>query len=1505
MSKIFRNKAAGTQFNLKSKKIQASEFKSFFKEAVCSTVVSRKVKMVRIVKPLGKKAKRIKEAKALAKAKEEAKTIAPLATNRFTKLNQAVSVVYPLGCVLMNFNKDVTIEDAEAWYDETRKETDVIVLNINANSKRILNALLEAANGKGEYAGSTVVVSCNGKFKRPKKAFDIEVTNADFESKRSEYQDVIDFGAFVDELGETVKKQCGVDIQKAYRQHKTLGNLDANKEKIFVDALVKEAQKTIDKDDAALKLAEKDRLHAHNRRRIYNTATGEFGAYTMFLDRRSGEWHFVRDTQKPALSELLRAIIKEYDLGYVMTRNLVKHYRIDTMFQLNFQGNFIEAKHFKHVFKTPDGKLYVHCISAESDNEDGGEKESFKEYRCLTEYSTIDTLPAGTETYINVAHGASGIRKNSSIYLLDDGKIESILDRASRGIYGCHKGALVNNSEIVKINTRIMASAAPSQILYNIDAFAIYVDKFGIGDKDSHIEKFKGLKGTLDGIAFTLFNAMQARLGSSKIFASQVTKRLMQMMIRFFDANPIVLEVGDVQTEEQKAIIAAAFNKKDNTVMINGELVDLKGRIIICKKKGSQTVTPEYFSDLNGFKTAFDITRGFEIPVLDLPIPNNAHSSTQFLSKLIAAGGLKAVDLITNRMKAHFDDLLSNFHKDSEIRIKDLKDPYMKGIIGKACPEYMKLDFSLTRQNVGLMLNAMAKSLNRMRFPIVESANGRALPDIGALFGMPILKDEEVYTIDIKSETDMIVIKYPTIGEREFWKAKCLSYKEACNRINGFAIPESLKGFGNDFRSELKNYFRTMEAGAAMMPANKALMHGLAGMDFDYDMVIMIHDKEFVAFFKDIKPGVIHIMNDADDDSAIQEFNYRVMSDSQLSLIAKTAANVGGVTNNYNIPLQFDLLCKYCIEKTNAMHTQRLDAMLALNTKEAEKLARQVEKRKAAEQSFVSTFAMLIDYSIMDANEATQILKKRKRTEMGAYDFNGAPANIKNIQIGLAKRSNRTTGPAYQPIGENYDDPLYVYLPVSKAQKEHAEEQLKTCRITTLEDIRIICADINRIARSDQETTIDSAKTSIVARIVLNFSMFFNVFSKVEYEYEIHRADISEDGEEDTNENRIIRYVKTPNGDRGDLGKKYYIYDVFAIIRDDVEKYIIPKVQLLIDESLSTADALTDNLESYVSAQNLPVCMDVANLYGSLARSNAKNPGKMEKTVTQSIYMAMQNMVKMAVDGSVINKSGNSLGAFVTWLSCYTRSGGQFKKKISKTGFNTAVFPIETMFFAYKLTGKRARVCEPITYIEGGFEEDSTVEFVNGNVYDENGRLVIVAKEFLNGKFKLSTVNNKLMACNGVSNYVDRNNYPKDYITFSVKGAHKDIAGEITFDAYQRGAYSSRDNAKVVIDGTIYDSHMYSAIKFIKDLGVKLNVAYSTPISDDCTIIVAHMGDVVTEEVLEDNIVQGYVPDAQFEYSVEEAAAIASFNVMDYGYENADFTMPNFDEGEPAEFEEF
>lgn len=1495
MSKIFRNNVAGKQFNVRGKKLQSSEFKSFFEQAYLlrKRCAIPKVTKSRIAKKKHNKRSSNKELVEAEQTNEVKDSILPVKCNTLSDLGSALEAVKMQKCVLINFNQDIYVTDSQAWYDETRKVSHVISLNMRANGKLFMDALMEAANGKGEYANSTVVITTDSRCKKPKEVFNINVTDADAESKRKELQDFIDYNGIAAELSEYFDKELNFDLISAYRKEKILGDIQVNLEGVLLDYFEQEALKTIEKEDGKLKLAAKRRHHMYQRRRIYNTACGFFQSYTMKKDPSDTNWFFIEETQRPAISELLRAIIEEYNLGYVETNNLVKSYSFNTILQVNFQGEFDQAKDFKRIFRAPDGKLYVHtkCAEIEGDDELEYSDKVFKEYRCLTSYDTIKELPEGTETFINIAHGASGVRKNASFYLLDDGKIERILDKASRGMYLRFKGRKLQNSDIVKANTRILASTAPSQILYNIDCFAIYVEKFGIGDKDSRIEKFKGLKKTLDGIAYSLFNAMQARLGSSKIFASQITHRLMQMIIRFLDANPIVLEIGAEETEEQKAIMQAAFSK-DQTVMINGELVDLAGRVIICRKEGSNAIVPEYLSDLNGFKANFDLTKGFEIPVLDMPIANNAHSSTQFLSKLIAAGGQKAIDLITTRMKAHFDSLLEGLTKDAEVSMKDVKDPFIKGLIGKACPEYMKLDISVRRQTAGLLLNSIAKSLNRMRFPIVESANGRAIPDIGALFGMPILQDDEVYTVDIKAGTELIIIKYPTIGEKEFWKARRVSYKEICARIDALETPESLKGFGNDFKQELKNYFRMMEPGCAVMPADKAIMAGLAGMDYDYDMVIMIYDKEFVAIFKDTKPGVIHIMNDEAAETLAVEFNYTVMSDPQLELISKTAANVGGVTNNYNIPIQFDLLCRSYQSKGDTLRKMLEKATKEDNAAEIERLTKEIEKQDYKTNMFIERFAMLIEYSLLSPGKARDVLKKRKKTIMEKYEFEGDAPDVRKIQKDLEKLNARTTGPAYEPIGENNDNPIYTYLPVSKEQKQHAEKQLFNCRIATIEDVRLICADINRIARSDQETTIDSAKTSIVANIVLNFSTFFNVFSKIEYEYEVNR---------DTN--RIVRYVKRPNGDRGDLGKKFYIYDLFAIIRDEVEQYIVPKVQDFIDNYSYSDEKILELLPNYKGTTNLAACLESASFYGILALNNATGEDKMAKSDTNNYYKAIHHMVKFAVKDDIISETANGFGRFAAWLSFFGNGqDGKVQLRATKTGFNLSCFPIETLYFAYKLTKKLARVCEPVTCIESAIEEDEFLEFVNGDAYNEDGRLVAVAKEFLNGTFKMARVNDKLMACDKISNYLSKDQYDKNYVAFSVKGAHKDLSGAITFDAAARGARTSRGNAKVVIDGNIYDSHMYEALKLIKSMGKELYVAHSHIIVKDnieTTVVLAKIGDAAV--MIEDDVVPGYAYDESFGYTDEEEAAIMDFNPMDYGFEYSDYTEPNFDEMDESE----
>ena len=1324
--------------------------------------------------------------------------------------------------VLVNLT-NTDIDNAQEWFETTKTLGNVLYLNLDS-----LDEIVRALDGEGEYAHQAFVLRKD-------------------DNCSTVPQDVFQLN------------DNGVLYSKDH---------------------VNSVMSKIEKDMHRLRKARKERAKKAERSKIYNTSIAQFTVYDMQYESDDpNSWHFIPTIMTMPTSELLRAIITNYNLSYTYTRNLVKCYKLDQIVQLNFRKGFKQAKDFKRLYKSAEGKLYVSlsCLESEDDQELDFSDNSIAGYRCIEGNLNTAEVPGGiVETFINISNGASGVRKNACLFLLEDDKVEKVLNDGSRGIYGRLKGKKLNRSKSVKGKTRATACIAPSQVLYEADSFGIYVGEFGTGMReDVYADDFKELKGTADGIVVSIFDAMQSRLGSSKSFATKMTPDMLRRMAQHLDSNYIVLDVKEGDCEQAQSVLTKIF--EDKKVTIDGEEINLNDRVVVFRKEGSKVDYPQYFGDLNSFKADFDVEKGFEIPVLDMPIKNYSHSSTQFLTKVLAVGGEKAVKLIETRLRNHAEKLLNELYQDKELTLGDVKNPYIKGLIGKCASAYLKYDKSARVQSAKLMLNSLSKSFNRARFDILDSANGRALPDVGLFFDLRLLAEDEIYSPDVKGGKDVIIIKYPCLEACGYWKAKTVGYKEMRKRINKLALD-------NELKRELKNYFRSIEPGCTMMPASKAIMACLAGMDFDYDMVIVIHDEELVELFKDAAPGVVNIINNFVDKTEKRTFNYDTMFDTQAELIIQEAMDVGELTNNYNIIAQFELMCKYHKNVLNRYYAQL--EKFEEGSEKHNKLQDAIQKEEKAIAHLVQTFRVLVDFSFIDSKKQAELKKKLTKTEMAPYDFTGKAVRINQLQKLFNPLVDRSNGAAYKPMETRAEDPNYSYLPITADMKEKAENQMRACTINTLDEVLAMCADIIRIARHDQEITIDSAKTSITATICMNFKSMFNLFSKVEYEYEINQ---------DTK--RITRYVKVGSSAYNDLGKKYYIYDILSMIRDKVEGYIIPKVQDYIDNYTVTQEEISAAFPSYEGTKNLAACMEMANVYGKIAFYSANLTDVANKKDFTAYYKAIRNIV-LSVCDPLLNTSATKMGRFAYWLSCFGKdTTGRIAQKASKTNFNITCFPIESLYLAYKLSGKLQRVCEPVVCVEDLVVENQTYDFVNGDAYNEDGELVVVAKEFLNGEFRLMKVDGKYMACSGLSQHLDRNDYDKDVIVLTLKGVANDLKGKTL---YVNRENMSRHNVQVIVNDENYQSAMYVTLAAIEDFGSHFVIEDSFN-DGETTFVLARKANVAKEEVIEDNMVPGYVPDMDYMPTEEEQAEIMDYCPLDFDLDYDELGSFDFENNDTVE----
>jgi hypothetical protein len=96
------------------------------------------------------------------------------------------------------------------------------------------------------------------------------------------------------------------------------------------------------------------------------------------------------------------------------------------------------------------------------------------------------------------------------------------------------------------------------------------------------------------------------------------------------------------------------------------------------------------------------------------------------------------------------------------------------------------------------------------------------------------------------NDTLICMIKYPSMGPKEYYLAKVLTLDVIFARIDAMDLDANEKDV-------LKRYYAGTGKGLAKLPANKVVMFQCAGLDYDYDGATFIYDQEYVGILN--KPG--------------------------------------------------------------------------------------------------------------------------------------------------------------------------------------------------------------------------------------------------------------------------------------------------------------------------------------------------------------------------------------------------------------------------------------------------------------------------------------------------------------------------------------------------------------------------------------------------------------------------------------------------------------------------
>lgn len=276
-----------------------------------------------------------------------------------------------------------------------------------------------------------------------------------------------------------------------------------------------------------------------------------------------------------------------------------------------------------------------------------------------------------------------------------------------------------------------------------------------------------------------------------------------------------------------------------------------KGKlIVICSNDGYSIDDADAFSDLNGMKTTFDVTKDSCINMMLMGHSDGeAHTSGQLAATLMSADtewaldffdrkGFEGAETATRKFlnaEGHAPSY-EDFTRPTGINCSDILQTVMPRFIRDHYqPEY--------RRGVETKLNGIVNDTARLRTGI-EGEHEYASPDPSVfLTGKQILKATktkvECLCKDLGKDVDALAIKYPKMGDHEYMIVHAIGWKEVVLR----AVAHGMKPV------DIYLLYLTathLSSGAMNVAACQILAYLLAGYDNDGDHFMLIKNAEIV-----------------------------------------------------------------------------------------------------------------------------------------------------------------------------------------------------------------------------------------------------------------------------------------------------------------------------------------------------------------------------------------------------------------------------------------------------------------------------------------------------------------------------------------------------------------------------------------------------------------------------------------------------------------------------------
>ena len=464
----------------------------------------------------------------------------------------------------------------------------------------------------------------------------------------------------------------------------------------------------------------------------------------------------------------------------------------------------------------------------------------------------------------------------------DKEAFENRLDEISNGMYSTLKeeGNGLSYEKLVKVGANFAQGLAPSaeMVDYACNGIAIMFSKTKREFADGG-----GFFVAKDG--FPVGTGAQMRnLGSDKWFGLGIKRRTMAGIIDFYGDVIYIPEVTEVIQRD----LAAAFK---------GEGPYAEKTVIL----GIDHGTPDCFIDLNILKTPIDFTKGVPsaLRVLDLAGPSK--------DEKVTFGSQMCFSLLLNKegrelMKTLLQETVESLFDDYEIKTPKVMgfDEFEKslnftgGIINTINPEFARMDRSLKRSNEKALSNAISWALSEYQAK-VSGKFCRALADFGAEFGVEILAENEVFSLDLPAGEEVVGIRSPKGGIKEQGVYRNVELAEILERIEMFMDKAKAKVAAEIFSSIRKG------SGVVVVPSTDLVKLLHSGMDFDFDGMTFITDRRVVGIMKAQKPVIVEVTDEGNANVSDEKFGFG--ADYMTTLIDRQFNNGNepvGIVCNHN-----------------------------------------------------------------------------------------------------------------------------------------------------------------------------------------------------------------------------------------------------------------------------------------------------------------------------------------------------------------------------------------------------------------------------------------------------------------------------------------------------------------------------------------------------------------------------------------------------------------------------